>query len=572
MEASIDGYRFTLTDGIQSHKITCEINDPLKKLRQLTSLLFTPYPGDQIVSPNASGVADAIIGNQMRLKDGTMIDSSGARSADFQTSEYYFQGELIQFDKKLPNQKLIHKEPIKMGGDESIEGLFQNWKKFRLTNSGWNQHLNIAAVPNDAASSLEELVNFDFEVCADEYNRNYMKEPLITSQSFQLDAENEIFVISKNLPIPVVLLYDERRVPVEITQIGELEKVARIALELNRDQHLEIVWSRLFSKDMSKKDLITHSGKEISVRVHDNFSGGSIWADDIRIDNLTPESRVGDLIRQIEQRKGRSISRLKFRGQNIFHGQLKDFCLWEGCKLDVDFGEIQIIIATLTGKELPISISENSTCGEIKLKIEEAEGIPPEQQRLIFGGRQLEDHHSARAFKIKNGSRLHLVLRLRGGMMHISSGRDGFENPYSQHMPDTVHISLWMDHKVTIDVSDLTTIMDLKRRVLQHMFLLKPALKEMAEKLEGSSFEEEEVQAYQSMEENVSVRDWNVERVGVWLDSINLGMYKENFQHANIDGLQLSQLLREEAKKNLGVKKIHLYKLMMEIEKLNSSL
>jgi len=569
MEASINGYSFTLSDGIQTHKVTCEINEPLHKLRKLTSALFTPYPGDQIVSPDGAGVVDTIVGNQMRLKNGTMIEASGAMSANFQNSEYYFRGNLIDFNKKPLSQELVHTEPIKMGGDESIQGLFENWKHFKLNNTSWNMHLSIAAAPNDSASSLEDLVNFDFEVCADEYNRRHTKEPLITSESFQLNVENEILVVSKNQPVPVVLVCDERRVTVEITQISKLEAAGRVGLELEEEQHLEIVWNYPFQKEMTKKQLVDHYGKEISVTVHENFSGGSIWANDIPIHNMTPETPVDDLIRQIQLLKGESVSVIKFRGQNIRHGQLKDFALWEGCKLNVKFGDLQIIVSTLTGRDISIDIDEDSTVLDIKSKIQDQEAIPPEQQRLIFDGKQLEDDLLARDYKIKNGSQLHLVLRLRGGMMHISSGRDGFDNPYSRNMPGTVHINLGKEHKVTINVSDLTTIMELKMRVLKHMFLINPALKDMAEKLGGSSIEEEEVQAHQSVEENVSVTDWNVQQVGAWLDSINLSMYKENFLNANIDGLQLSQLLREEAHKNLGVKKIHLYKLMTELSKID---
>ena len=81
---------------------------------------------------------------------------------------------------------------------------------------------------------------------------------------------------------------------------------------------------------------------------------------------------------------------------------------------------------TLTGKTITIIVDLNKKVSTAKSAIREKEGIPEDQQRILFAGQQLEDNRTFIDYNIRTEATIHLVLRLRGGMYHFTSGRQDF--------------------------------------------------------------------------------------------------------------------------------------------------
>jgi Ubiquitin family len=98
----------------------------------------------------------------------------------------------------------------------------------------------------------------------------------------------------------------------------------------------------------------------------------------------------------------------------------------------------RVYVKTLTGKVLTFYCQSDDTTFYLELLIQECEGLPTDQCRLIFCGKQLEEPWSLGHYHIVAESTIHIVLRLRGGMMHPSSARCDMEEIANEDGPETL--------------------------------------------------------------------------------------------------------------------------------------
>lgn len=105
---------------------------------------------------------------------------------------------------------------------------------------------------------------------------------------------------------------------------------------------------------------------------------------------------------------------LFYRGQEIKSGRLNHHCIATGDTLTMSFCSMQIFVRKFDGKTITLNVTANETVSSVKQKIQQKTSVPAAQQRLVFGGRQL-DAGRLLDYQIRNNSTLELQGRLRGG-------------------------------------------------------------------------------------------------------------------------------------------------------------